>query len=349
MVFPSARPTLLFGGLLSTLLLTGCSKAPEMVKIEGFAQGTTYTFTFELPANATVTRDQLAAEVDAEFARIDKALSNYRPDSRIEDFNSTLSTELLEVEAELVHLVERARTVYHASNGCYDLTMKPLFDAWGFKKAEFTPPTDAQLAEILQHIGMDKLETIDDTHLRKTLPQLRIDVSSIGQGYSVQKMSALLEGYGVSNYLVEVGGEMQVQGKKADGSPWRIALERPVPNEQTIHKIVSFDSGNQMSLMASGTYRHYFDSEGKRYSHIIDARSGKPVEHDTVSVTLFIDDATMADAWSTALLCLGSTEGLAVANTHGIPTLFIDQQGDELIEIESEALKTFKDVSITSP
>ena len=116
-----------------------------------------------------------------------------------------------------------------------------------------------------------------------------------------------------------------------------------------MHKIVSFDTGAPMSLMASGTYRHYFDSNGKRYSHILDARSGKPVEHNTVSVAILHENPTIADAWSTALLCLGSSEGVKVANANNLAVLFIDQQADELIETHSNAMNEMKDVSFKNP
>lgn len=331
-------------------LLIACSKTPDLTKISGFAQGTTYNLTFQLPAHdKTPAVADIEKAVNNEFARIDKALSNYRDDSAIEHFNAQQTTDVQEADAELVALVEEARKVYQASGGCYDLTIKPLFDLWGFKKDEFSPPSDEALAQTLASVGMDKLETIDTTHLRKQLPQLRVDISSIGQGYSVGRIVQVLEQFGVQNYLVEIGGELQTKGKKPNGDPWRIAVEKPLPNERKLHKIASFDSGAPMALMTSGTYRHFFDSNGKRYSHILDARSGKPVEHNTVSVTLFHENPTIADAWSTALLCLGSQAGLQAANAHQLAVLFVDQQGDQLIEVESDALKNFKDVSLNAP
>jgi thiamine biosynthesis lipoprotein len=201
----------------------------------------------------------------------------------------------------------------------------------------------------LASIGLDNLETVNTTQLRKQLPNLRIDVSSIGQGYAVERMVKILEQFGVQNYLVEIGGELKIQGKKTDGEAWRIALEKPLPNERKMHKIVSFDSGEPMSLISSGTYRHFFDDNGKRYSHILDARSGKPVEHNTVSVTILHPDATLGDAWSTAFSCLGSREGLKVANAQNLAVLFIDQEGDQLIETESDALKTMSGISFKNP
>jgi thiamine biosynthesis lipoprotein len=98
--------------------------------------------------------------------------------------------------------------------------------------------------------------------------------------------------------------------------------------------VLAFDF--PQAIMTSGTYRHYFDQDGQRYTHIIDARTGTPVKHHTVSVTVLHDDPTQADAWSTALLCLGTTQGLEVANKNQIKALFIDELNGELVESRSK-------------
>ena len=329
---------------LASLCLS-CTKPVEATKLEGFAQGTTYHLTFIAPAE--LNSAQLHTEVEAELQRIDDVFSNYRDDSVIEKFNAEQSTEPLAVTEEMTALIDIARGVNRASHGCYDLTIKPLFDLWGFKKDEFSPPTEDALAQTLASVGMDKLETLDSTLWRKQLPSLRVDVSSIGQGYAVGQIVKIFSQHNIENYLVEIGGELQARGKKPNGDAWRVGLDKPLPNERKLQKIVNFDSGAPMALMTSGTYRHYFDSEGKRYSHILDARSGKPVEHNTVSVTILHPNPTVADAWSTALNCLGSKEGMAIADDNRIAVLYIDQEGDELIESESAALKAMKDVSFS--
>ena len=100
-----------------------------------------------------------------------------------------------------------------------------------------------------------------------------------------------------------------VRGKKVEQKPWKVAIERPLPGEQTLYKIITVNQDEPLAVMTSGTYRHYFDANGQRYSHVLDARIGAPVRHQTVPTTVFIDDATYADAWSTAFLCLGSSDG----------------------------------------
>jgi thiamine biosynthesis lipoprotein len=328
---------------LFLVLLAGCSE-PAIQKIEGPTQGTTYHVSYwsEYPIDAA----SIKTSVENELIVIDKLLSNYRPDSTIETFNSLENTDSQEVGGEIVSLVKIAQVVNKASQGCYDLTIKPLFDLWGFKAGALAIPNESTIIATLKQIGMDKLEIVDETHLRKKQSDLKVDLSSIAQGYSVGRISSVLAQKGIVHYMVEIGGELKTNGYKPGVQPWRIALERPLPEERTMQKVITMPKDLPMAVMTAGTYRHYFDDHGQRYSHILDARNGKPVTHNLVSVTVFISDPTIADAWDTALLCLGQKDGIQAANTAKIPALFIELQGTELIESQSDALKTLNTLTI---
>lgn len=328
---------------LFLLMSAGCSE-PDIQKLNGSVQGTTYHISYW--SESQVDDKAVKAEIENEFAVIDKLLSNYRPDSTIESFNSAENTDSQEVGGEIVSLVKIAQVVNQASQGCYDLTVKPLFDLWGFKGDALTIPSDSAIVATLKQIGMAKLEVVDDTHLRKKQSDLKVDLSSIAQGYSVERISKILAQKGVSNYLVEIGGELKTSGVKPGRQPWRIAVERPLPEERVMHKVVTMPKDAPMAVMTSGTYRHYFDDHGQRYSHILDARTGTPVSHNLVSATVLISDPTVADAWSTALLCLGPKDGMAAANSAKIPALFIELQGTELIESKSDALSALNSLTI---
>ena len=324
-------------------MLAGCSEQ-VIQKLEGSAQGTTYHISYwsELPVDGK----DIEASIKNELDSIDKMLSNYRPDSVIEAFNSTENTDTQAVGNEIVSLVRIARTVHKASQGCYDLSIKPLFELWGFRGDKLTIPNDQTILKTLTQIGMEKLEVVDDMHLRKKQTDLKVDLSSIAQGYSVESISRVLEQKGIKNYLVEIGGELKTRGHKPDLQAWRIAVERPLPGEQVMQKIITMPKESPMAVMTSGTYRHYFDAQGQRYSHILDARTGRPVSHDLVSVTVFLEDPVIADAWSTALLCLGKQDGMKAANAEKIPALFIQQQENELIESRSDALNALDSLTI---
>ncbi len=328
---------------LFLVLLTGCSE-PAIQKLEGPAQGTTYHISYwsETPVDTVAIK----ATVENEFNIIDKLLSNYRKDSTIETFNSIENTDSQEVGSEIVSLVKIAQVVHQASHGCYDLTIKPIFELWGFRGEALTIPEEPTILSTLKQIGMEKLEVVDDTHLRKQQADLKIDLSSIAQGYSVERLSQVLEHKGISHYLVEIGGELKTNGSKPGLQPWRVALERPLPEERTMQKVIIMPKDVPLAVMTSGTYRHYFDAHGQRYSHILDARNGKPVAHNLVSATVFVSDPAVADAWSTALLCLGQKDGLQAANTAKIPALFIELQGSDLIESRSDALNTLNTLTI---
>ena len=328
---------------LFIIMLAGCSE-PTVQKLEGPVQGTTYHISYW--SEGPVDDKAIKAGIENEFVIIDKLLSNYRPDSIIETFNSAENTDSQEVGGEIVSLVKIAQVVNQASQGCYDLTIKPLFDLWGFKGDALTIPNDSAILTALKQIGMEKLEVVDETHLRKKQADLKVDLSSIAQGYSVERISKVLAQQGIVNYLVEIGGELKTNGYKPGLQPWRIAVERPLPEERVMHKVVTMPKDSPMSVMTSGTYRHYFDDHGQRYSHILDARNGRPITHNLVSATVLISDPTVADAWSTALLCLGPKDGMLAANTAKIPALFIELQGNELIEFRSDALNTLNTLTI---
>ncbi|OAI11732.1 thiamine biosynthesis protein ApbE [Methylomonas lenta] len=318
------------------LALFGCSE-PKITKFEGITQGTSYHISYWSPN--PLDGKTIQTEVNARLASIDKTFSNYRSDSVIESFNNNPINDSQWVGDEIVALFNIARDVSQASQGCYDLTIKPLFDLWGFQGESLTIPDAATLQAALASIGQDKVSVIDDTHLQKPA-NIRVDVSSVAQGYSVEKISQLLEQHDIHNYLVEIGGELKTDGHKPDGTAWRIAVEKPLPGEQHLLKILTLPKDKPMAVMTSGTYRHYFDVNGQRYSHILDARTGKPVTHDLVAVTVLHDNPTIADAWSTALLCLGQQQGMQIADAAQIKALFIQQQGKELLETKSQALQS---------
>jgi thiamine biosynthesis lipoprotein len=330
--------------VITLLTLCACTRTEQVQTLSGFAQGTTWHVTVWQPDG--VNADDLQAHINAEFERLDKALSNYRPDSTIEHFNQAKTTEPLMVSDEIVTLVQTAKEVSLAGQGCYDLTIKPLFDLWGFAGDTLTPPTSDTLAEAQEHIGFDNLITASSTQLQKTDPKLRVDLSSIAQGYSVGRIASVVEAAGIQNYLVEIGGELQTRGHKPDGAPWRIGVEKPLPGGRSVQKALTIRQESPVAVMTSGTYRHYFDEHGRRYSHVLDARTGKPVAHDTVSVTVVHDNPTQADAWSTALLCLGAQEGIAIAQQYGIAALFVTDEDSQLREMPTAAWQALKDKQI---
>jgi thiamine biosynthesis lipoprotein len=326
---PSVFALLLLG-------LTACSQPDQIQRISGPAQGSTFTVSFW--SEQDVDKGRLETQLKDEIDRIDVLMSNYRPDSVIEGFNAQQSGDPVEVGEELVQLVDIAKQISAYSDGCYDLTVKPYFELWGFRGDKLTKPSAEQIQALKQTIGLDKLSRVDNKSLAKQHTGLRVDVSSIAQGYTVGQLAKILDKAGIRNYLVEVGGELVSKGKKPESKAWRVAIEKPLPDSQKLQKIIMVQQDEPLSIMTSGTYRHFYDQDGVRYSHVLDARTGSPVSHATVSTTILIPDPTWGDAWSTAFLCMGSEQGLKVADELKLPVLFIDQQGADFIEKPSQAL-----------
>ena len=331
--------------LVCLLALAGCSKPPELQKLDGFAEGTTYHITWWSRHKASPA--MLAGEFNTVLAQIDKAISNYRDDSDIALFNRRHSMDWYSLPVDVINLFRIEKTVYDGSGGCYDPTVAPLFDLWGFRKHSLHVPTAREIAAVLHEVGFNHV-VIDATHhrVRKMLPQLTVDMSSVGEGYSIWRLAQVLERHGVHNYIVEFGGDMLVKGHKPGQQKWRIAIEKPVPGRLTAQKIVTIENEQGVSINTSGTYQRFFDANGKVYSHVLDPRTGSPVTHNLVSATVFDTDPRVGDAWATAMLCLGKKQGLAVARSHDLKVLFIQDTKGKLLATESPALKSSRVVSI---
>lgn len=334
---PQAAPYILF---FLSLVVSACDKPPAVQTISGQAQGTTYSVKYwsETPIDGTA----LKQSIDKELAHIDKLMSNYRDDSAIEVFNHNKVAHIpIMVDKEILDLLNIAAEVHEKSKGCYDPTIKPLFQIWGFGDDKLQIPDSKTIANAKNAIGFaDKLLRSDKTITKKNMA-VTIDLSAIGQGYAVARIADIVAAEGIANYLVEIGGEMLVAGTKPEAKKWRVGVERPVPDSQQISEVIRLSGKRPTAVMTSGTYRHYFDNDGKRYSHILDPRTGAPVTHNSVAVTVLLDDATYADAWSTALLCLGSREGLPVANANNIPSIFYDiDERRQIIRQNSDSVVT---------
>ncbi|MGY0398955.1 MAG: FAD:protein FMN transferase [Ostreibacterium sp.] len=316
--------------VFSFFLLLACQRVPEMKTITGYAQGTTYSVKYwssvkNLPD--TITLKQL---IDSELNRVDELMSNYRDDSAIERFNHNKVANIpIMLDKEILAVLKVSAKVYKLSEHCYDPTIKPLFQLWGFSQDKLTIPDATEISKTLKAIGFNKVKR-DAKSLTKENVAVTVDLSAIGQGYAVSRVAKLLEKHNISNYLVEIGGEMLVAGTKPKDIKWRVGVERPVPNSQKISEVITVTGQKPTAIMTSGTYRHFFDKNGKQYSHILDPRTGKPITHNGVAVTVLLDDATLADAWSTALLCLGSKEGLKIAKDNDISAIFYDMDKGKL-------------------
>ncbi|WP_445619501.1 FAD:protein FMN transferase [Kushneria sp. Sum13] len=313
--------------IIAAMLLIGCDRVPEVELAQGEAQGTTYHIKWW--GEDTPSHGNIEADLTRVLTKIDQDISTYRDDSWISRFNDNRSTDWQAAPPDVIHLLQIARRVNEQSKGCYDPTVAPLFRLWGFQDENFQVPSDESIREAMTHIGLEHLELDASAgKIRKTIPELSIDLSSMGEGFSVDRIAAMLESHGIHDYLAELGGDMRIRGAKPDDEPWRVGIETPSPGERRAGHIVTVNDRQGLSLNTSGTYRRYFDDSGHAYGHIIDPRSGHPATHDLVSATVFGTEAAVSDAWATTMLCLGREDGTTVADREGLPVYLIERHAE---------------------
>lgn len=320
------------------LLASGCGAKPASIEWQAPAMGARYSV---MVANAPrgITRTLLQADAEAVLAQIDRVFSTYRTDSEISRFNASGSTDWQAVSPELAQLVAEAERVSQATEGAFDITVGPLLRLWGFGpefQADPRLPDAAVLASVRQRVGYRKLRyRLQPPALRKTIPELELDLNALVAGYAADRVAAGLEQRGVRNYLVDMGGELRFRGHNAQGDAWSIAIEQPSPGTSRVARRLKL---RDCAVASSGDYRNFFELDGQRYAHVLDARTGQPIRHELASVTVLSPMALQADLWATALLVLGPVEGLRLARALGVSALFITRQQDGLHELASADL-----------
>jgi len=272
--------------------------------ITGFAQGTTYSITY-YATDSIVSKRQ----VDSILNKIDSSLSLYKPYSLINQFNNSRTGR--KIDNHFVNVIKKSILVYHETNGLFDVTVKPLVQAWGFgvTKTDSLPGTK-EIELIKKCVGTNML-VLEKNYLSKKNSCVQVDLNGIAQGYSVDVIADFIEKNGIKNYLVELGGEIRVKGRKQpSGEKMKIGIESPDEDEFRDHpmqKIISLENG---AITTSGNYRKYYESDGKKITHIIDPKTGYPVQNELISVTVYAKDAITADAYDNALMLMGLKKAL---------------------------------------
>lgn len=299
--------------------MTACGGSDQLESFGGPTMGSTYSIKYVRGAGGPTAAD-VQPEVEAILAEVDQQMSTYRSDSDIERFNVLPANSCQSMPAGVLQLVRYGEQLSVDSQGSYDLTVEPLLDLWGFGPQARVErvPTPEQLAQVLRRVGHGHLR-IEGDRLCKDAP-VEVDFNSIAAGYAVDRISARLQALGIHSFLAEATGELKALGKKADGSPWRVALEAPRDDQQVAEEVIDLDG---YGVSTSGDYRNYFEQGGQRYSHTFDALTGAPIVHALASVTVIDHSTLAADGVSTLLLILGPERGWAYAEEHKIAAFFV--------------------------
>ncbi|MDR0581520.1 MAG: FAD:protein FMN transferase [Prevotellaceae bacterium] len=284
--------------IIACLLFSACaSRSGDYQAIEGFTLGTTFRIVYEGVPPAAVQ-----AGIDSVLEQIDHALSVYNPQSIISKVNRN---EAVMVDSFFTAVFRRSYEIYLETDGAFDISASPLFNAWGFGFTDREMMTQAKVDSLKQFSGMHHVR-LEGARIVKDDPRVTLNANAIAKGFGVDRVALFLEQSGSRNYLVEIGGEVRCKGKNAEGKDWAIGIDKPLdgnmfPGEhlQTVVRLTD------KALATSGNYRQYYEENGKKYAHTIHPATGYPVAHNLLSATVLAGDCMTADAYATAFMVVG--------------------------------------------
>jgi FAD:protein FMN transferase len=287
------------------------------------AMGTTFSITVCTSFDSSQALRSISKAFQ-EIDRLEKRISTWRRDSESSEVNRAAGEKAVRVGTDLFRIIEYSEKLSKRSNGAFDLTVGPLMELWGFraKKQEF--PSDAAVAETLRHVGYKNL-FMDSNKRTLFLAKrgMQIDLSAVGKGYGVDCAGEVLEKLGIRNFLISGSGDLLASGSKGTES-WKIGIANPSGD----HPLQILAVAGRMAVATSGNYRNFVEWKGKRRGHILDPRSGRPVE-GIQSVSVTAASAMEADALATTLFVLGIPKGVELLRSFpGVEALWIDQAGN---------------------
>ncbi|MDP8215975.1 MAG: FAD:protein FMN transferase [Candidatus Kaelpia imicola] len=268
-------------------------------------------------------------DIARELKRLEGKFSDYSEDSELSYLNNYGGESFLKVSDEMFSVVRDAINIARESGGCFDPTVGPLMELWGFKESKLFLPKEREVQEVLSCLGWENIDISVNNAIRFKNNKVSIDLGGIAKGYAIDSVVDLLRSGGVKNAIVEIGGDIYCLGTGLDGDGWRIGVQDPKKPESVIARIDIKD----FAVATSGNYERFLDYKGERFSHIIDPRSGFPVKGDVLSVTVVASRAIDADGWATALVVMGFDKGRkSVESQDNIEAIFISQ-GEEGYDI----------------
>ena len=322
-------------------MVTACGARRETT-VSGATMGTTYHI--KVVGDYFKRTSGLQSKIEARLVEINQRLSLYIPESEISRFNALKDTKKkTRMSPDFRQVLQVGSKLYNLTGGAWDATVRPLVNLWGFGDAGNGPrmPDKAAIAEGLKAIGFEDIILSKDGFIQKRRPMLSLDLGSIAKGYAVDQVALLLQKEGFKDYLVEIGGEVYAGGTRKDGKPWRVGVNLPEKGAalDAVYDVVALKG---MAIATSGDYRNFFEKDGKRFSHILDPKSGYPVANGVVSVSIIAKTCTFADGLATAAMVMGLDRGMSlVESLDGVEALFI-------LQLQDKSLKAFASKGFSS-
>jgi len=297
--------------------------------LSGATMGTRWSaLLYAPPATSTAALETaLAHAVDC----VDRQMSTWKPDSDLMRLNAASPGAWVSLPAELMRVLERGRAIGRVSGGAFDIGLGGLVNAWGFGAAYSAPNEEAIRATLGKQLPPTHtvLELdVQEARARKHA-QFALDLSGIAKGFAVDEMMRTVEAFGIADALVGLDGELKARGAKGDGTPWRVAVEKP---DYELRSPLGVIELRDAAVATSGDYRHWVDLGSKRLSHTMDRSRGGPIDNGIASVSVVAANCMDADGWATALMVLGLVEGKALAQREGLDALFLQRRDGALIE-----------------
>ena len=314
-MFGTKKPKVRTWNVISSawLLIASCSVQESVpvgaIEITGNTQGTTYRVVI-VDSNSQITRQYL----DSLLAGFDKSLSTYMEESLISQLNKSSDTVQVD-DAYFEMCMNQSFFLHKSTEGAFDPTVQPLFEAWGFASKDPEPPTDDSIVQILAYVGLDRsIHWKNGTFYRKH-PNTRFNFNAIAQGLSVDVLTDAIRSEGHKDFYVEIGGELRVEGFNREGRPWVIGIDAPRDHSST-HEVENTIDVSNRAIATSGNYRNFYEKDGKRYAHTLNPKTGKPVRHSLLSATVIADECSTADAYATAFMVMGAEKTLDFVARH---------------------------------
>lgn len=318
--------------ILLTFLFISCGSEPTNTKMAGQVFGTNYGIQYH-----SAKRENFQQQFDSLFEIINTSMSTYQTDSDISKVNRN---EAFEVDEHFLKVFERSQEIYTATNGVFDPTIGVLVNAWDFGPEQKAIALDSvKIDSLMLSVGLNKVR-LENGKVVKEVPETFIDFNAIAKGYGVDVIAEFLESRGVTDYIVEIGGEIRCKGQNAEKKqPWKVGVELPqFDGEQALLEVISlYDE----AMATSGTYRKFkTDSLGNRYSHILDPKTGYPSRTNLLSISVIAEDCMTADAYATAFKAMGIVKVKDFLNLHPEIKALLIFENDER-ELETLSLNGF--------
>ena len=286
-------------------------------------------------------KENLQGKIEKALLAVDKSLSPFNKKSVITAINNNTGTSADTLFAQVFTL---AQEISQKTDGAFDITVAPLVNAWGFGFKEGVLPDSSTVKGILENVGYQSVALIDNKVIKQNKNTM-LDCSAIAKGYGCDVVARLLDSKNITNYMIEIGGEVVTKGKNSKGTDWNISISKPTENttnSQNGHQAII--SITDKGMATSGNYRNFRIENGKKYAHTIDPRTGFPVQHSLLSATVIADNCAKADAYATAFMVVGLEKATELCKADNIEAFFI--YANEKGELQTLATEGFNKVLI---